>query len=152
LPEFARHPTDGDPAEPRPTEERRPVTVRLYTVVIDARHPRALAQFWAAALGWQILAEHPEEDDEEVIVGANEQAYPGLCILRVPESKTIKNRLHLDLVPDDVDDKELEIERLISLGATRVDIGQAADASWVVLADPEGNEFCVLRPHQSLVD
>jgi predicted enzyme related to lactoylglutathione lyase len=125
------------------------MAVRLYTVVIDARNPRALGQFWAEALGWQILA---EDDDGEVIVGANEQAYPGLCILRVPETKTIKNRLHLDLVPDDADDKEAEIERLIALGATRVDIGQEADASWVVLADPEGNEFCVLRPHQSLVD
>jgi predicted enzyme related to lactoylglutathione lyase len=128
------------------------MAVRLYTVVIDARDPRALGEFWAAALGWQILAALPEEDDEEVIVGANEQAYPGLCILRVPEPKTIKNRLHLDLAPDDADDKEAEIERLIALGATRVDIGQGADVSWVVLADPEGNEFCVLRRHESLVD
>ena len=125
------------------------MAVRLYTVVIDARDPRALGEFWAGALGWQILA---EDDDGEVIVGANEQAYPGLCILRVPESKTIKNRLHLDLFPDDLEDKAAEIERLIALGATRVNIGQAADVSWVVLADPEGNEFCVLRPHQSLVD
>jgi predicted enzyme related to lactoylglutathione lyase len=128
------------------------MAVRLYTVVIDARDPRALGEFWAEALGWQILAEDDDQDDEEVIVGANEQAYPGLCILRVREPKAIKNRLHLDLVPDDVDDKEAEIERLISLSATRVDIGQGADVSWVVLADPEGNEFCVLRPHQSLVD
>jgi predicted enzyme related to lactoylglutathione lyase len=125
------------------------VTLRLYTVVIDARDPTALGQFWADALGWRILA---DDDQEEVIVGANAQAYPGLCILRVPEPKTIKNRLHLDLVPDDAEDKEAEIERLIALGATRVDIGQAPDASWVVLADPEGNEFCVLRPHRSLVD
>jgi predicted enzyme related to lactoylglutathione lyase len=96
-------------------------------------------------LGWRVLA----EDGDEVIVGANEQAYPGLCILRVPGTKTTKNRLHIDLAPDD---RDAEVERLLGLGATRVDIGQGDDVSWVVLADPEGNEFCVLRAHQSLVD
>jgi hypothetical protein len=66
--------------------------------------------------------------------------------LGAPEPKTIKNRLHLDLVPDDAEDKQAAIERLIPFGATRVDSGQAPGSSWVVLADPEGNEFCVLRP------
>ena len=81
--------------------------------------------------------------------GPTSRSYPGLCILRVPETKAIKNRLHIDLSPDD---RDAEVERLLGLGATRVDIGQGDDVSWVVLADPEGNEFCVLRPHNSLVD
>ena len=67
----------------------------------------------------------------------------------MPEGKTIKNRLHIDLDPDD---RDAEVERLLTLGATRADVGQGADATWVVLADPEGNEFCVLRPHRSLIE
>lgn len=72
-----------------------------------------------------------------------------MCFLPVPESKTVKNRLHVDLAPDD---QEAEVERILALGATRIDVGQGADATWVTLADPEGNEFCVLRPKRSLTD
>jgi predicted enzyme related to lactoylglutathione lyase len=118
---------------------------RFYHLAIDCHDPRALARFWAAALSQQVLA----EDDEEVIVGADPRAYPGLCFLAVPESKTIKNRLHIDLDPDD---RDAEVERLVALGATRADVGQGPEATWVVLADPEGNEFCVLRPHRSLIE
>ena len=118
---------------------------RFYHLAIDCRDPRALARFWAAALGQQVLA----EDDAEVIVGADPHSYPGLCFLAVPEGKTSKNRLHIDLDPDDQD---AEVERLLALGATLADVGQGADATWVVLADPEGNEFCVLRPHRSLIE
>jgi predicted enzyme related to lactoylglutathione lyase len=121
------------------------VALRLYTVVIDAQDPHSLGQFWADVLGWRVLT----DDEDGVIVGADEQAYPGLCLLRVPETKTIKNRLHIDLSPDD---RDAEVDRLLGLGASRVDIGQAADVTWVVLADPEGNEFCVLRPQPSLVE
>jgi predicted enzyme related to lactoylglutathione lyase len=117
----------------------------FYHLAIDCHDPRALARFWAAALDQQVLL----EDDEEAIVGADKHSYPGLCFLRVPEGKTVKNRLHIDLDPDD---RDAEIERLIALGATRADVGQGPDVSWVVLADPEGNEFCVLSPHQSLID
>jgi Glyoxalase-like domain len=123
----------------------RTVTVRLYQLVIDSADPRALGRFWAAVLDQSILY----EGDDGVIVGRDEQAYPGLCFLPVPEGKTVKNRLHLDLDPDD---RDAEVERLLALGAHRVDIGQAPDVTWVVLADPEGNEFCVLSPHRSLVD
>jgi Glyoxalase-like domain len=70
---------------------------------------------------------------------------PGLVFLTVPETKALKNRLHIDLAPASDDDQEAEVRRLESLGARRVDIGQG-DVSWVVLADPEGNEFCVLTP------
>jgi hypothetical protein len=120
------------------------MVARLYQICIDAHDPPALAAFWAAALRQDILF----EDDEEVIVGAAPDLYPGLCFLKVPEDKVVKNRLHLDLDPDD---RDAEVARLIQLGARRVDIGQGPDVTWVVLADPEGNEFCVLRPHQSLL-
>jgi catechol 2,3-dioxygenase-like lactoylglutathione lyase family enzyme len=121
------------------------VSVRLYQVVIDAADPRALARFWAEALGFEVLY----EDGDEVIVGRDPHQYPGLCFLKVPEGKAGKNRLHLDLDPDD---RDAEVERLVALGATFADVGQGADVTWRVLADPEGNEFCVLRPHRSLVD
>ncbi|TME28588.1 MAG: VOC family protein [Chloroflexi bacterium] len=120
------------------------MAVRFYQLVVDARDARAIARFWAAVLGQQVLY----ESDDEVIVGADEHRYPGLCFVPVPEEKTLKNRLHIDLDPDD---RDAEVERIIGLGARRVDIGQGPDVSWVVLADPEGNEFCVLRPHRSLV-
>ncbi|HLI39392.1 MAG TPA: VOC family protein [Streptosporangiaceae bacterium] len=118
---------------------------RFYQLVIDARDPGKLARFWAEVLGQRIVY----EADDEVIVAAGEHAYPGLCFLPVPEGKTVKNRLHIDLNPDD---QQAEVERVIGLGARRADVGQGPDVSWVVLADPEGNEFCVLRPHASLAD
>ncbi|HUY50672.1 MAG TPA: VOC family protein [Streptosporangiaceae bacterium] len=118
---------------------------RFYHLCIDSHDPRALARFWSAALDQPVLL----EADDEVVVGADLQAYPGLCFLPVPEGKTVKNRLHIDLAPDDQD---AEVARLEALGARRVDVGQGPDVSWVVLADPEGNEFCVLRPHQTLID
>jgi predicted enzyme related to lactoylglutathione lyase len=121
------------------------MSVRLYHVVVDAHDPHALAAFWAAALGHQVLA----AEDDEVVVGADLDAYPGLCFLRVPEAKTVKNRLHIDLDPDD---RDAEVARLLELGARKIDIGQGPDVTWEVLADPEGNEFCVLQPHRSLID
>jgi predicted enzyme related to lactoylglutathione lyase len=120
------------------------MAVRFYQLAVDACDPRSIARFWAAVLGQEVLY----ESDDEVIVGSDEHHYPGLCFAPVPETKTLKNRLHIDLDPDDLD---AEVERIIALGARRVDVGQGPDASWIVLADPEGNEFCVLRPHRSLV-
>jgi len=125
--------------------EEESLAMRLFSVCIDARDPKTLAQFWADALGQRVVA----EEIDEVMVGVDERSTPGLCFLLVPEPKAIKNRLHLDLAPDDQD---AEVERLVGLGATRVDVGQPPDAPWVVLADPEGNEFCVLEPRRSLVD
>jgi hypothetical protein len=119
--------------------------VRLYHIAVDAHDPRSQAAFWAAALGQEVLF----ADEEEAIVGADPHAYPGLCFLRVPEGKTLKNRLHLDLDPDD---RDSEVARLVGLGARKVDVGQGSEVTWVVMADPEGNEFCVLQPHRSLVD
>ena len=116
----------------------------FYHLVIDSHEPRALARFWSAVLDQPILF----EADDEVIVGAHKDAYPGLCFVTVPEAKTIKNRLHIDLNPDDL---KAEVARVLALGARYADVGQG-DAPWVVLADPEGNEFCILQPHGSLID
>jgi len=119
----------------------------LHHIVIDAHDLRGLASFWAQALGWQILAER----EREVVIGPDETAPVGICFMPVTDAKTVKNRVHLDLTTSG-DDREAEIERLLALGAHRVDIGQTGTESWTVLADPEGNEFCVVRPKRTLVD
>ena len=103
---------------------------------VDAHDPGALGLWWQRALGWVVVNDDPEEFE----IRSSPDRLPGLLFVRVPESKSIKNRLHLDFRPDD---RDAEVERLIGLGATRVDTGQG-EPSWVVLADPEGNEFCVL--------
>jgi predicted enzyme related to lactoylglutathione lyase len=105
-------------------------------VIVDARNPAELGRWWQEALGWVVVNEDPEEYE---IRPAPEQM-PGLLFVPVPEAKSIKNRLHLDFRPDD---RDAEVERFLSLGATRADVGQG-EQTWVVLADPEGNEFCVL--------
>jgi hypothetical protein len=116
--------------------------LRIETLTIDAVDPVALAAFWCAALGWEQRIDEdgdiwlePGDDDPEF-----DRVKP-LLIVRANEMMGGKNRLHLDLIPDD---QEREVERLESLGASRPDIGQTGNESWVVLADPEGNEFCVL--------
>jgi predicted enzyme related to lactoylglutathione lyase len=111
------------------------------TVVVDCADPAALGRWWATALGWVVVYEDP---DELEIRPAPDRA-PGILFGRVPEPKTVKNRLHLDFRPDD---RDAEVERLLGLGATRADVGQGEE-SWVVLADPEGNEFCVLSSRDS---
>ncbi|MGB9378591.1 MAG: VOC family protein [Mycobacteriales bacterium] len=114
---------------------------RWYTIVVDCHDPAAVAAFWSAALDLPIVYSSPDE----VVVAKDEHTFPGLIFVPVPDAKTVKNRLHIDLNPDD---QAAEVERLIGLGATRVDVGQG-DVSWVVLADPEGNEFCVLTPRET---
>jgi predicted enzyme related to lactoylglutathione lyase len=106
-------------------------------VVVDAADPKRLAMWWADALGWVIVG----EADDEVEIRETPDKLPGLLFVQVPEPKTVKDRLHLDFRPID---QESEVERLLAHGATRADIGQGDDVTWVVLADPEGNEFCVL--------
>ena len=112
------------------------MTLAWEQTVVDAADPRALGQWWARALGWVITI----EDDDEVEVRRTPDVEPGLLFIRVADAKAGKNRLHIDLRPDDQD---AEVARLVALGARRIDIGQGG-VSWVVLADPEGNEFCVL--------
>jgi Glyoxalase-like domain len=106
-------------------------------VVVDAEDAVALGRWWAEALGWVVL----NDSEDEFEIRPSENQLPGLVFLPVPETKETKNRLHLDFRPDD---QRAEVDRFIGLGARRVDIGQGSAAHWVVLADPEGNEFCVL--------
>ena len=113
------------------------MTSKLIQVLIDCADPERLAEFWCAVLGWQVI----DRDEQDVEIGDG-GAGPTILFEVVPEAKTMKNRLHLDLRALD-GDQAAEVERLIALGARRVDIGQG-DVRWVVLADPEGNEFCVL--------
>jgi predicted enzyme related to lactoylglutathione lyase len=121
--------------------------IRLHHIVIDTRDLPALARFWTQALGWRILSER----EREIVIGSDENAPVGICLMPVSDPKTVKNRVHIDLTSG-AEDREREIERLISLGARRVDIGQTGQESWTVLADPEGNEFCVVRPKRTLID
>ena len=122
------------------------MTTRLVHLVADAADPSGLARFWLQALGWHVAAEEPSE----VVVWPRGYDYPDpvalpLVFVPVPEPKTTKNRVHLDLASAPAADQEAMVRRLLSLGATRADIGQG-EVPWVVLADPEGSEFCVLTP------
>lgn len=105
-------------------------------VVIDARDPVALGRWWADVLGWVVV----DDSADEFEIRPSPDRLPGLLFISVPEAKQTKNRLHLDFRPED---QQAEVDRLLEAGARRLDIGQGA-ASWVVLADPEGNELCVL--------
>lgn len=113
---------------------------RITAWCIDCEDPDRLADFWTAALGWAVT----DRDDTGVSIQPSPDAGWSIDFLRVPDGlKRAKNRVHLDVNPTDRD-QEAELERLLSLGARQVDIGQG-DVPWYVLADPEGNEFCLLR-------
>lgn len=112
---------------------------KLAVIAIDATRPRVVADFWCAVLDWHIV----EEDSDIISIAPQDKSWPSIDVIAVPEGKTVKNRLHFDLRADGVSTAE-ELERLLALGARRVDVGQGPDVSWVVLGDPEGNEFCLL--------
>ncbi len=116
------------------------MTLEWEQTIVDARDPVALGRWWQEALGWVIANDAPDEFE----IRPSPDRLPGLLFLPVEEPKTTKNRLHLDFRPDD---QEAEVRRLVKLGATPVDVGQG-EQSWIVLADPEGNEFCVLEVRQ----
>ncbi len=130
------------------------MSVRWYSIVVDCKDVAAQARWWADVLDWRVVY---ESEDEFVIVPPRaleenrqvplDEQGPGLVFVTVPEGKTVKNRLHIDLAPGPDDDQAAEVARLEALGATRVNVGQdESSVTWVVLADPEGNEFCVLSP------
>lgn len=131
------------------------MTLRWYSTVIESTDHRALARWWAEALGWEVMF---DTDEEAVLVPpwardlgsklAFEQVPPGLVFVPVEHAKEGKNRLHLDFAPHTSQDRDAEIERLVGLGAIRTDVGQGADVGWEVLADPDGNEFCVLSSRE----
>ncbi|MDX6325237.1 MAG: hypothetical protein QOK15_1591 [Nocardioidaceae bacterium] len=112
---------------------------RIAAVAIDAVQPRVVADFWCEVLGWQVV----DEEDGGISIAEQSGSWPSIDVFAVPEQKVVKNRLHLDLRADGSTTAD-ELERLLRLGARRIDIGQGADVSWVVLSDPEGNEFCLL--------
>lgn len=117
------------------------MSLRWQNIVIDCADARRVGQFWSAAFGVPLQGPaNPDDEPLELWIepGGN---VPDILFIEVPETKTVKNRLHIDLRPQD---QEAEVARLEQLGARRVDIGQG-DVTWVVLADIEGNEFCVLR-------
>lgn len=126
------------------------MTARFETLVIDCADPQKLADFWCSVLGYVV------HDDQEDKVEIGPETPPGVAELRsgpvaptvlfewVPEHKASKNRVHLDVSSID-DSHDGELARLLDLGAKKVDVGQPTGASWVVLADPEDNEFCLLR-------
>ncbi len=111
-------------------------------VVVDARHARELGRWWRDALGWVAV----DEDDDDYEIRPGPDRLPSILFTSVGEPKVVKNRLHLDFRPDD---QNAEVDRLLGLGATRANVGQGDDVSWVVLADPEGNEFCILGGRRS---
>ena len=116
------------------------MAAKLTEIVIDCAEPRRVAEFWMATLDYQVL---DTGADGEVEIGPRGGRGPTLVFVPVPERKSLKNRIHLDVNPSG-QDQAAELERLLSLGARQVDVGQG-DVTWVVLADPEGNEFCLLR-------
>ncbi|MFC0041930.1 VOC family protein [Actinomadura rayongensis] len=124
--------------EPRPLYAD---TGPIAAVVADCADPRAVARFWDAALDWTLH----EVTDDLARLRSSAGVGPYLELVRTPDVKTVKNRVHLDLRPYAGDDQAAEAARLRALGATDVDLGQG-DVPWTVLADPEGNEFCILAP------
>jgi len=108
-------------------------------ISVDAVNPSRVAEFWCAVLDWKLLASDATGAD----IGPPDGSWPRIEFGRVPEEKTVKNRLHLDLRADRTTQTD-ELRRLLDLGARAVDVGQASDSTWFVLADPEGNEFCLL--------
>ncbi|MFJ7957662.1 VOC family protein [Streptomyces sp. NPDC096319] len=125
------------------------MTSRFTELAVDCHDPEALAAFWCEVLDFKVI----DRNEELVEIGSWEptvedirarQMPPTLYFVRVPEGKTVKNRLHIDVSPIDGSTED-EVTRLLGLGAAKVDVGQGPGRSWVVMADPEGNEFCVLR-------
>ncbi|OEU86502.1 glyoxalase [Streptomyces abyssalis] len=126
------------------------MTLEWEQVLVDAEDPAKLGRWWAEALGWAVVDGSAETTEGgasggEFEIRPSPDRLPGLLFVHVPERKTGKNRLHLDFRPDD---QEAEVARLLAHGARHADVGQSEEDPWVVLADPEGNEFCVLGPRR----
>lgn len=129
------------------------MALRWYQTSVDAQDASMLARWWADVLDWRIDYEDefevtvvpPETEEGPIDTLATWRTLPPTLVFTpVPEGKTVKNRLHIDLAPHVEQDREAEIVALLERGATHVDVGQDEDVTWTVLADPEGNEFCVL--------
>src|SRR4051794_26723568 len=121
------------------------MTSQLVALCFDSNDPLLLARFWADALSWEMN----DATDDEIALLATDDTRFEIVFLPVPEKKAEKNRIHLDLTTSPLDDQKETVGRLVELGARHVDIGQRPDEDHVVLADPEGNEFCVIEPGNS---
>ncbi|RFA22387.1 VOC family protein [Subtercola boreus] len=134
------------------------MTLKWASIIVDSHDIAAQGRWWAETLGW--VVQYESDDEVEIAPAPTAQTQgaadgapftlgytgPTIEFVPVPEGKTVKNRLHIDLAPRAGDDQAAEVERLLARGASRSSIGQGPDETWVVLADPEGNEFCVLSP------
>ncbi|WP_326826202.1 VOC family protein [Streptosporangium sp. NBC_01756] len=115
--------------------------IDVHNVTIDCAQPYELATFWSSATGWEIHPGDGKEDDEVLLQGAFD-----LLFIRVPDGKSVKNRIHLDVTGTDGTTRDQEVERLLGLGATiHDDRREPTGVGWVTMLDPEGNEFCVCR-------
>ena len=132
------------------------MSLRWYSIVVDCHDVKAQAAWWGETLSWPVVY---ESDDEAVIAPPfavdvpnadtpQVERWPGFCFIPVPDEKAVKNRLHIDLTPAPDDDQQLAVDALLARGATLADVGQGPEVGWVVLRDPEGNEFCVLSPRE----
>lgn len=110
-----------------------------FSIVVECDEPFRLADFWCRVLGYEVV----DQSDDIVDIAPNSGAFPGIEFIRSVGHERRTSSLHLDLNPDDQD---AEVARLIGLGARRIEVGQGPEADWMVLADPEGNAFCVLAP------
>jgi len=119
---------------------------RLVSLCLDANDPLRLARFWAEALRWKV-----DETDDEIGLVPTDGTRFGILFEPVPEPKVGRNRLHLDLTTISDEDQQESVERLVELGARHIDVGQGPDDRHVVLADPEGNEFCIIEPENNFL-
>ena len=119
------------------------MSCRISELVLDCRDPETLARFWCEVLDFVVL----DRDEDGVEIGARDGfggSQPTIILSRSDDPPQQKSRLHIDVSPTD-GDQDAELTRLLALGATPADVGQTGDESWHVLADPEGNAFCLLR-------
>lgn len=123
------------------------MSLRLVALCVDANDPLGLARFWAEALRWEVA----DETTEEIRLLPTDGTRFRVDFTRVAEAKVGRNRLHLDLTSTSLDDQRASVARLVELGARHIDVGQRADEGHVVLADPEGNELCVIEPGNSFL-
>ncbi len=127
------------------------MTSRLVALCFDANDPLRLARFWAEALRWEVDSESRGEAGGEIGLLPTDGTRFRIVFRPVPNTKTLQNRIHLDLTTESVDDQLATVARLLERGGCHVDIGQRTDEGHVVLADPEGNELCVLEPGNSFL-
>ena len=124
--------------------------IKIGYITIDCKDTAEISQFWESVLGWKVT--YVDETGamlENSIKLENGEKFPPMLFYKNPDQKSVKNRMHFDLSPDD---QAAEVLRIEALGGKRIEIGQSADpaTTWVVMADPEGNEFCVLKSQENL--